>query len=99
MNGKAFTILNPRSFFGSFSDYGCYNTEGSVSLTDNDVRTLLQGVENQNTKKKKPESYVFSGFDSGFFQLENLLLVDIGRVPDRFPLSLRTNSKTENFVC
>ena len=90
--------VNPRSFFGRFSDYGCYNTEGSVSLTDNDVRTLLEGVENQNTKKKT-ESYVFSGFDGGFFQLENLLLVDIGRVPDRFPLSLRTNSKTENFVC
>ena len=58
MNGKAFTILNPRSFFGSFSDYGCYNTEGSVSLTDNDVQTLLEGVENQNAKKKPKVTYV-----------------------------------------
>ena len=33
----------------------------SVSLTDSDVQTFLEGEENQYTKRKT-ESYVFSGF-------------------------------------
>ena len=64
MNDKAFTILNLRSFVGIFSDYGCENTEKSVSLTDSNVRTLLAEEENQNTIRKT-ESYVFSGFGNG----------------------------------
>ena len=35
--------------------------EKSVSLTDNEVQTLLEGEENQYTKRKT-ESCVFSGF-------------------------------------
>ena len=31
-------------------------------------------------------------------QLEDLLQADSGRVPERFPLSVRTKSITENFV-
>ena len=27
MKGKSFTILNPRSFVGIFSVYGCWNTD------------------------------------------------------------------------
>ena len=70
MNDKAFTILNLRSFVGIFSDYGCENTEKSVSLTDSDVRTLLAEEENQNTIRKT-ESYVFSGFGNGILAAEN----------------------------
>ena len=33
-----------------FVDYGCQNTEKSVSLTDSDVQTLLVEEENQNTE-------------------------------------------------
>ena len=51
-------------FVGIFSDYGCENTEKSVSLTDGDVQTLLAEEENQNTIRKT-ESYVFSGFGNG----------------------------------
>ena len=36
----------------------------SVSLTDSDVQTFLEGEENQYTKRKT-ESYVFSGFGAG----------------------------------
>ena len=36
-------------------------TEKSLSLTDSNVQTFLEGEENQNVKRKN-ESYVFSGF-------------------------------------
>ena len=52
-----------RIFFGLW----LLNTKKSVSLTDNDVQTFLEGEENQNTKRK-PESYVFSGFSNGISQ-------------------------------
>ena len=42
-------------------DYGCKKTEKSLSLTDSNVQTFLEGEENQNVKRKN-ESYVFSGF-------------------------------------
>ena len=64
MNCEAFTILNPKSFFGSFADFGCWNTEKSVSLRDGDVQTFLKRKENQKMERKT-ESYVFSGFDNG----------------------------------
>ena len=47
-----------------FVDYGCQNTEKSVSLTDSDVQTLLIGEENQNTEIK-PKDTLFNGFGSG----------------------------------
>ena len=67
MNGKAFTILNPRSFVRIFSDYFCLKTEIFVStLTESDVQTFLEREENQKEKtKRKTESYVFSGFGNG----------------------------------
>ena len=42
MNGKTFTILDPRSFVRIFSDNGCYSTKKSVSLTDSDVQTFFR---------------------------------------------------------
>ena len=48
-------------FVGAFSNYGGLDTKKSVSLTDNDVQTFLEGVENQYSKRKT-ESCVFSGF-------------------------------------
>ena len=60
--------------------------------------------ENQNTERKT-ESYVLSGFGNAFLaaenenrQLEDLPQADCGRVPERFLLSVRTKSTTENFV-
>ena len=53
MNGKAFAILNPRSFVGIFSDYGCENTETSVSLTDSDV--LSQKGKKTEVRPEKPK--------------------------------------------
>ena len=53
MNGKAFAILNPRSFVGIFSDYGCENTEISVSLTDSDV--LSQKGKKTEVRPEKPK--------------------------------------------
>ena len=64
MNTGAFNILNPRSFVGIFSDYGCQNTEKSVLLTESDVQTFLEGEENQNTERKT-ESCVFSCLSNG----------------------------------
>ena len=43
--------------------------EKSVSLTDSDVQTYLEGEENQNTERKN-ESYVFSGFGNGLSTTE-----------------------------
>ena len=48
-------------FVGAFSNYGGYDTKKSVSLTDNDVQTFLEGVKNQYSKRKI-ESCVLSGF-------------------------------------
>ena len=48
-------------FAGTFSNYVGYNTKKSVSPTDNEVQTFLEGEENQYTKRKT-ESCVFSSF-------------------------------------
>ena len=64
MNGEVYTILNPRSFAGIFSDYGCQTTEKSVLPRESDVQTFLEGRENQNTERKT-ESCVSSGFGNG----------------------------------
>ena len=65
---KALTILNTRSFVRIFSDYGCQNTEKSVSLTASDIETFLKTEENQNMERKI-ESFVFSGFGNGSIKL------------------------------
>ena len=36
-------------FVGAFSNYGGDNTKKSVSQTDNEVQTFLEGEENQYT--------------------------------------------------
>ena len=107
MNNKALTILNPRSFLGIFSDYGCSKTEKSVSFTDTDVQTFLEWEENQSTKRKT-ESYVFSGFGNGISRgweqqstagakLVELPLTDFGTAREIFLLSVRTKSIIKNF--
>ena len=77
------------------------NTGKSVSLPDSDV----QGEENQNGKRNKPKvTYsvalivVFLEAENENRQLEGLPQADFGRVPERFLLSVRTKSITENFV-
>ena len=107
MNGKAFTILNPRSFVRIFSDYFCLKTEIFVStLTDSDVQTFLEREENQKKKRKeKPKvTYLvvlvmaFLAAENENRPLEDLPQADFGRVPEWFLLSVRTNSITKNFV-
>ena len=52
MNGKTFTILDPRSFVRIFSDNGCYSTKKSVSLTDSDVQTFFRRGRKPKYEKK-----------------------------------------------
>ena len=60
MNGRAFTILNT-SCLSELSRIMLAKTlKNSVSLTDNEVQTFLEGEENQYIKRKT-ESCVFSG--------------------------------------
>ena len=62
--------LNTSSFVWIFSDYGCQNTEKSVSLTASDIETFLKTEENQNMERKI-ERFVFSGFGYGILAAEN----------------------------
>ena len=59
-------------------------------------------------KENKPECFVLSGFGNGIsggweaksiLQLKDLPQANFGHVPERFFLSIETNSITENFVC
>ena len=52
MNGEALTILNPWLFVRIFSDYGCLNTEKSVSLTDIDFQSFVEAVEKPKYEEK-----------------------------------------------
>ena len=61
MNGKVFTILNTSCLSELSRIMAAKTLKKSVSLTDNEVQTFLEGEENQYTKRKT-ESYVFSGF-------------------------------------
>ena len=50
MNGEAYTILNVRSFVGTFSDLRLMKHWKSVSLTDSDVQTFLEGEEKEKSE-------------------------------------------------
>ena len=89
-NGKAFTIHNPKSFNRIIADYGSWDAEKSVSLTDSDVQTFLDGEENQNTKKETALVIAFLAAGNENRQLEDLPPADFGRVPKIFLLLLRT---------
>ena len=52
MNGKAFTISNPRFFFGIFRIKAAKNLKKSVLLTDSDVQTCLKGKKEPKYEKK-----------------------------------------------
>ena len=76
----------------------------SVSLTDNQVHTFLEGEENQYTKKNPKVTFsvvfvlVFLSAKNGNRQLEDLPLADFGRLPERLLLSVRTKSMKKNLV-
>ena len=75
MNGKAFAILNPRSFVGIFSDYGCENTETSVSLTDSDV--LSQKGKKTEVRPEKPKvTYFGCAPDSSILSVRTKSITD-----------------------
>ena len=95
MNGKAFTILNPRSPVRCFRIMAAKNTEKSVSLADSDVQTFVKGKENQNTKRKT-ESYVINGFGNGISRGWQRKSTTKRFATGRFLPC--TNSITENFV-
>ena len=82
MNGKTFAILNPRSFVGIFSDYGCENTETSVSLTDSDV--LSQKGKKTEVRPEKPKvtysvALATGAFATGRFWLCTLKFYSVGK--------------------
>ena len=81
MNGKTFAILNPRSFVGIFSDYGCENTETSVSLTDSDLPLLGKKTEVRPEKPKVTYSVALAtgAFATGRFWLCTLKFYSVGK--------------------
>ena len=81
MNGKAFAILNPRSFVGIFSDYGCENTETSVSLTDSDLPLLGKKTEVRPEKPKVTYSVALAtgAFATGRFWLCTWQFYSVGK--------------------
>ena len=60
MNGKTFTILNTSCLSELSRIMAAKTLKKSVSLTDNDVQTFLERVENQYSKRKT-EICIFSG--------------------------------------
>ena len=83
------------------SNYGGLNTKKSVSLTDSEVPTFLEGEENQYAKRKTESfgaSIIFLSAEDENRQLENLPLADFGRLPEKLLLSLKIKSINENFV-
>ena len=78
--------------------------KNSVSLTDSEVQTFLEGEENQLLKEKLKVMYsvalvlAFLSAENENRQLEDLPLADFGRLPERLLLSVRTKSINENLV-
>ena len=76
----------------------------TVSLTDSDAQTFLEGEENNILKEKPKVKYsaalvlTFLSAENENRQLEDLPLADFGRLPERLLLSVRTKSINENFV-
>ena len=77
----------------------------SVSLTDSDNQASQEGEESQNTERKT-ESYsnsvalvmAFLAAENENRQLKDFPRADFDRIPERFLLSVGTNSITDNFV-
>ena len=76
----------------------------SVSLTDSEAQTFLEGEESNILKEKPKVKYsaalvlAFLSAENENRQLEDLPLADFGRLPERLLLSVRTKSINENFV-
>ena len=76
----------------------------SVSLTDSEVQTYLEGKINNVPKEKPKVKYsvalvlAFLAAENENRQLEDLPLADFGRLPERLLLSVRTKSINENLV-
>ena len=104
MNGKAFTILNTSCLSELSRIMAAKTLKNSVSLTDSEVQTFLEGEENQLLKEKLKVMYsvalvlAFLSAENENRQLEDLPLADFGRLPERLLLSVRTKSINENFV-
>ena len=86
MNGKVFTILNT----SWFSNYG--GTKNSVSLTDSEVQTFLEGEKTNILKEKPKVTYsealvlAFLSAENEIRQLEDLPLTDFGLLSERLLL-------------
>ena len=80
-----------------------WRLKNSVSLTDSEVQTFLEGEENNILKEKSKVKYsaasvlAFLLAENENRQLEDLPLANFGRLPDRLLLSIRTNSINEDF--
>ena len=77
-------------FVGAFSNYG--GTKNSVSLTDSEVQTFLEGEKTNILKEKPKVTYsevlvlAFLSAENEIRQLEDLPLTDFGRLPERLLL-------------
>ena len=100
MNGEAYTILNVRSFVGTFSDLRLMKHWKSVSLTDSDVQTFLEGEEKEKSENAYSVALVmtFLAAENKSRPLEHFSQANFGHEPERFLLSVRSKSITKNFV-
>ena len=104
MNGKVFMILSTSCLSELSRIMAAKTLKNSVSLTDSEVQTFLEGEENQLLKEKLKVMYsvalvlAFLSAENENRQLEDLPLAYFGCLPERLLLSVRTKSINENFV-
>ena len=104
MNGEAFTILNPRSFLTEFFGITAAKTlKNPYHLQTVTIKLLKKG---KKTTERKTESYsnsvalvmAFLEAENENRQLKDFPQADFDRIPERFLLSVGTNSITDSFV-
>ena len=104
MSGKAFTILNPRSLSGFVRIMVAKTLKTPYRLLTVTLKLSLRGKKTKHVRKEKPKVtksvalvMAFPTAENENRELEDLPQADFGRVSERFLLSVRTKSMTENF--
>ena len=104
MNGKAFTILNPRPLSEHFRIMATKKIKNAYHLQTVTFELSEKGKRTKIRKEKPKVTFsmalvvAFLAAKNKTWQLEDLPQADFNHEPERFFLSVRTNSKTENFV-
>ena len=104
MSGKAFTILNPRSLSGFVRIMVAKTLKTPYRLLTVTLKLSLRGKKTKHVRKEKPKVtksvalvMAFPTAENENRELEDLPQADFDRVSERFLLSVRTKSMTENF--